>query len=135
MKIVSACLAGIECRFDCKSKTSIQIVEMIEKGEAIPLCPEQLGGLSTPRTPAEIIGDKVIDKNGIEVTKQYHHGAKEALKIAKLAGASEAYLKSKSPMCGSDQIYDGSFSSNLIEGDGIFAKLLKENGIIVKKID
>lgn len=135
MKIVSACLAGIECRFDCKSKTSIQIVEMIEKGEAIPLCPEQLGGLSTPRTPAEIIGDKVIDKNGIEVTKQYHHGAKEALKIAKLAGASEAYLKSKSPMCGADQIYDGSFSSNLIEGDGIFAKLLKENGIIVKKID
>lgn len=135
MKIVSACLAGIECRFDCKSKTNIQIVEMIEKGEAIPLCPEQLGGLSTPRTPAEIIGDKVIDKNGIEVTKQYHHGAKEALKIAKLAGASEAYLKSKSPMCGADQIYDGSFSSNLIEGDGIFAKLLKENGIIVKKID
>lgn len=135
MKIVSACLAGIECRFDCKSKTSSYIVEMIKKGEAIPLCPEQLGGLSTPRTPAEIINEKVIDKNGEDVTSNYQIGAEQALNLALLSGASEAFLKSKSPMCGIDQIYDGTFTGNLVEGDGIFVKLLKEKGIKVTKVD
>lgn len=135
MKIVSACLAGIECRFDCKSKTNLHIVEMIKNGEAIPVCPEQLGGLPTPRTPAEIILDSVIDKNGKDVTNEYLKGAKSALGLALMAGASEALLKSKSPMCGSDQIYDGTFSGTLKSGDGVFSKLLKKHGIKVTSID
>lgn len=135
MKIVSACLSGVHCRYDCKAQTRSNIEEMVQNGEAIPVCPEQLGGLSTPRPPAERIGDKVITNQGADVTAQYVRGAEEALRIAKLAGATEALLKSKSPMCGCGKIYDGSFSGGLKNGDGVFAELLKKNGIKVTEID
>ncbi len=135
MKIVSACLAGVNCRYDCKHQERLNIVEMVKNGEALPICPEQLGGLSTPRPPAEIIGSKVITNEGVEVTDQFNHGAQEALKITKLAGVKKALLKSKSPMCGSGKIYDGTYSGNLKKGDGVFAKLLKENGIEVESVD
>lgn len=135
MKIVSACLAGVHCRYDCKSQSRTQIEEMVQKGEAIPVCPEQLGGLPTPRTPAEIVGHKVMTKTGQDVTTQYTSGAEEALKIAQLCGAKEALLKSKSPMCGCGKIYDGTFSGNLTERDGIFTALLKKNAIKITAID
>jgi uncharacterized protein YbbK (DUF523 family) len=135
MKIVSACLAGVNCRYDCKHQERIDIVEMVKSGQAIPLCPEQLGGLSTPRPPAEIVGDKILTNQGLDVTEQYTNGAEQALKLAKLSGAKKALLKSKSPMCGCGKIYDGTYSGNLIEGDGVFTKLLKENGIEVESID
>ncbi|EQC43810.1 DUF523 domain-containing protein [Bacteriovorax sp. Seq25_V] len=135
MKIVSACLAGVECRYDCKSQERAEIIEIVERGEAIPVCPEQLGGLPTPRTPAELIEKKIITRDGKDVTNKYNLGAEQALKIAKLSNATEALLKSKSPMCGCGKIYDGTFTGNLIEGDGVFTKLLKENGVIVKSID
>lgn len=135
MKIVSACLAGIECRYDCKSQERAEIIEIVEKGEAIPVCPEQLGGLSTPRIPAEIQGEKVINKLGEDVSSQYEKGANQALKIALLVGATKALLKSKSPMCGVDKIYDGKFSGTLKEGQGIFTKLLQENNIETIEID
>ncbi|WII70566.1 DUF523 domain-containing protein [Bdellovibrio sp. 22V] len=135
MKIVSACLSGVHCRYDCKAQARTPIEEMVQKGEAIPVCPEQMGGLSTPRPPAERIGDKVLTKTGADVTEQYLRGAEEALKIAKLCGATEALLKSKSPMCGADKIYDGTFSGALKDGDGIFAELLKKHGIKVTVID
>jgi uncharacterized protein YbbK (DUF523 family) len=135
MKIVSACLAGIECRYDCKSKENIDIVEMVKNGQALPLCPEQLGGLPTPRVPAEAQGNSIVTNNGDDVTHEYLKGAQEGLKMAKLVNAKEALLKSKSPMCGSGQIYDGTFSGTLTQGDGVFTKLLKENGIKVKSID
>lgn len=134
-KIVSACLAGFHCRFDCASKEREDIRVMVEKGEAIAVCPEQMGGLPTPRTPAEQIGDKIISKTGTDVTAEYELGAKEALKMAELTGATEAYLKSRSPMCGSGKIYDGSFTGKLVDGDGVFAKLLKARNIKVFSID
>ncbi|WP_347357827.1 DUF523 domain-containing protein [Bdellovibrio sp.] len=135
MKIVSACLSGVHCRYDCKAQTRSSIEEMVQKGDAIPVCPEQLGGLPTPRPPAERIGDKVLTNKGIDVTAEYQRGAEEALRIAKLAGATEALLKSKSPMCGCGKIYDGTFSGNQKDGDGVFAELLKKNGIKVTVID
>lgn len=135
MKIVSACLAGFHCRFDCGSKERSDIKRMVENGEAIPVCPEQMGGLPTPRGPSEIVGDKVVSKSGVDVTQEFQRGAEEALKMAILVNAQEAYLKSKSPSCGSGFIYDGTFSGKLVEGDGVFTKLLKERGIKVHSVD
>lgn len=131
MKIVSACLAGIKCRYDGSAKPCQKVIELVMRGKAIPVCPEQLGGLPTPRSPAENKGNKVFTKDGEDITFQFKKGAEEALKITKLANCDEAIIKAKSPSCGSGKIYDGTFSGELIEGDGIFAKLLKENNIKV----
>ncbi|MFS4459050.1 DUF523 domain-containing protein [Bdellovibrio sp. HCB2-146] len=135
MKIVSACLSGVHCRYDCQAKTRVDVADMVKRGEAIPVCPEQLGGLTTPRPPAERIGDKVLTNGGADVTAEYQRGAEEALQIAKLCCATEALLKSKSPMCGVGKIYDGTFSGNTKPGDGVFAELLKKHGIKVTEID
>ena len=131
MKIVSACLAGINCRYNGGSKPNQKVIELVKKGEAIPVCPEQLAGLTTPRTPTEEKDGRIITKDGKDLTKEFQKGAQEALKIAKLSNCKEAILKSKSPTCGCGKIYDGSFSGNLINGDGVFTKLLKENNIKV----
>ncbi len=131
MKIVSACLVGINCNYKDESSLCPKVVELVKQGKAIPVCPEQLGGLTTPRTPAEQKGDKVITKDGEDVTAEFEKGAQEGLKIAKLVDCDVAILKSKSPSCGAGKIYDGTFSKTLIDGDGTFAKLLKENGIKV----
>lgn len=133
--IVSACLAGLNCRYDGDNKKRNDIVEMVKRGEAIPVCPEQLGGLSTPREPAESVRDKVLTINGKDVTFEYNKGAREALLIAEMTGATEALLKSKSPMCGAGLVYDGSFSGNMKEEDGIFTKLLKKSNIKVTPVD
>ncbi|MGZ3774174.1 MAG: DUF523 domain-containing protein [Pseudobdellovibrionaceae bacterium] len=135
MKIVSACLAGVHCRYDCKSQARTEIQQMVQNGSAIPVCPEQLGGLPTPRPPAERVTEKVVTKSGQDVTAQYFFGADEALKIAKLCGATEALLKSKSPMCGSGKIYDGTFTGSLKSGDGVFTELLKKNGINIIEVE
>ncbi|MFA5411863.1 MAG: DUF523 domain-containing protein [Candidatus Micrarchaeia archaeon] len=132
MRIVSACLAGVNCRWDGKSKACPEVIELIENGKAIPVCPEQLGGLATPRPPAEQKDGRVLTKTGEDVTEKFELGAREALKIAQLANCDEAILKSKSPSCGVGKIYDGTFSGNLVDGDGVFAKALKENGIRVR---
>lgn len=131
MKIVSACLAGVNCRYDGKSCENSEIIDLIRKGEAIPVCPEQLGGLPTPRPPAEIQTEtnKIINIEGSDVTQNYNQGAVEALKIAKLMDCKKAILKSNSPMCGCGKIYDGTFSGNFTKGDGVFTKLLKLNNI------
>ena len=129
MKLVSACLAGVKCRYDGEAKTCQKVIELVKQGGAIPVCPEQLGGLTTPRTPSEQKGDKVITNKGEDVTLQFEKGAEEALKIAKLANCSEAILKAKSPSCGSSKVYDGSFSGKLVDGDGVFVKLLRKNNI------
>jgi len=131
MKIVSACLAGINCKRDGGSKPCQKIIELVKQGKAIPICPEQLGGLTTPRTPAEQKNNKVLTKDGKDVTAQFEKWAKEALQIAKLFNCKEAILKSKSPSCGSGKVYDGTFSGKLIDGDGVTVKLLKENYIKV----
>jgi uncharacterized protein YbbK (DUF523 family) len=129
MIIVSACLAGIKCAWNAESKPSQKVIELIKQGKAIPVCPEQLGGLTTPRTPAEKKEKKIITKEGKDVTLQFEKGANEALKIALLINCKKAILKAKSPSCGSNKIYDGTFSKTLIEGDGTFAKLLKQHNI------
>jgi uncharacterized protein YbbK (DUF523 family) len=135
MKIVSACLAGVPCRYDCKAKERSQIREWVEQGLAVAVCPEQMGGLSTPRPPAEIQGQKVMTIHGADVTVEYQNGARAAFQVAQSSNASEAYLKSKSPMCGVGRIYDGSFQGQTIPGNGVFAQLLVNAGLKVHEID
>ena len=133
--IVSECLAGINCRYDGKNNKNEKVLEFIRNNNCILVCPEQLGGLSTPRIPAEILGDKVINKNGEDVTHNFKNGALEALKIAELYNCKKAVLKAKSPSCGSKMIYDGSHTGKLKEGTGITTKLFIENGIEVVNED
>jgi len=129
--LVSACLLGINCKYSGDNNLNNKIIEYLKDKEVIPICPEQLGGLKTPRIASEIVGDKVINREGQDVTKEYKKGAEESLYIAKLLGVKKALLKESSPSCGSNTIYDGTFTGNKINGIGITAKLLKENGIEV----
>jgi len=131
MKIVSACLAGVKCGGDGGARPCQKVIDLVKQGEAIPVCPEQLGGLPTPRVPAEQRGNRVFTKDGKDVTREFKKGAEEALKIAQLANCKEAILKSKSPSCGSGKVYDGTFSGRLVNGNGVFAELLKRNDIRV----
>jgi uncharacterized protein YbbK (DUF523 family) len=140
-KIVSACFAGVHCRFDQRHCLVEKIHELVQKGEAIPVCPEQLGGLSTPRNPAEIVGGdgddvldgkaRVIDNQGNDVTEAFLRGAHEALRLAKAVGAKEAILKERSPSCGSNMIYDGTFTGSKKPGVGVTAALYRRHGIRV----
>ena len=131
MKIVSACLAGINCNYKGEARPCQKVIELVKQGKAILVCSEQLGGLTTPRIPAEQRDNKIFTKDGKDVTTQFEKGAEEALEIAKLANCDEAILKAKSPSCGSGKVYDGTFSGKLINGDGVFAKILKKNNIKV----
>ena len=131
-KLCSACLLGVRCRYDGKSKPNEKVLDLATKEDLVPICPEQLGGLSTPRVPAEQKGNQVVTKEGGNVTVNFELGARQALEIAKVFGCKEAILKQRSPSCGCGQIYDGTFSGNLIKGDGVTAKFLKKNGIAVK---
>lgn len=131
MKICSACLLGIQCRYDGKSKPNDKVIELSKKETLIPICPEQLGGLPTPREPSEQKGGSVVTKSGKDVSENFIKGAEQVLVLAKLFGIKEAILKQKSPSCGCGKIYDGNFSDTLIEGDGVTATLLKKNGIRV----
>ena len=129
--LVSACLLGCSCRYDGKSKPCEQIISLASRHCLIPVCPEQLGGLATPRPPAEIMGKRVINNQGHDVTQAYEKGAMEALKLYQALGCQMAILKSRSPSCGCGQVYDGAFSSALRPGDGVTAALLKQHGIRV----
>ncbi len=134
MKIlVSACLLGRPCRYDGRSKPCDKVIKLAEREntEIIEICPEQLGGLPTPRIPSEIVGNKVITKDGRDVTDFFEKGAKEALDIAKENSCDYAILKSLSPSCSPSGVYDGSFSGKIVDGMGVTAKLLSENGIEV----
>ena len=133
--LVSACLLGLKVRYDGKEKTNEELVEKIKDYDFIPVCPEIFGGLSTPRVPAEIRENKVINQEGIDVTSNYNRGAEEVLKLAKKFNIKKAVLKSKSPSCGKGKVYDGTFSGNLVDGFGITAKLLMDNGIEVLSED
>jgi len=139
MKLCSACLLGKKCRYDGRSKPNKKIIELSKKEKLIPICPEQLSGLPTPRTPSEIQGGsgegvldgkcKVLSKDGEDVTKEFIKGAEEVLKRSKLTGIKEAILKQKSPYCGCGKIHNGTFSDTLVEGDGVTTALLKRNKI------
>lgn len=141
MILVSACLCGVNCKYNGGDNKSKEVLKLIEKYQLIPICPEQLGGLSTPRHPAEIVsGDakdvlkgkgKIENDCGEDVTEQFLKGAQESLKIAKLYGIKVAILKAKSPSCGCGVIYDGSFTGTLKKGNGVTAELFLQNGIEV----
>lgn len=131
MILVSACLLGCACRYDGQSKPYPLAQELAKRGLAVPVCPEQLGGLPTPRNPSERRGERVVMNDGRDVTAEYRRGAEEALRLARLYGCTAAVLKEKSPSCGCGRVYDGTFSGTLTDGDGVTAALLKENGIKV----
>jgi len=140
--LVSACLLGISCRYDGDSCPDERLQRLAAQGKALPFCPEVLGGLPTPRPPAEIQGGdgsdvlegraRVVNIEGRDVTAEFLAGAKEALRLAQHWHIREAILKARSPSCGAGQIYDGSFSGRLVEGDGVTAALLRREGLIVK---
>ena len=129
--LVSACLLGVDCKYNGGNNYDEEIFKELEKYELIPVCPEIFGGLSTPRKPSEIVGNKVINNEGLDVTNNFKRGAEETLELAKKLGVKKAILKAKSPSCGNGKIYDGTFTGTIIDGDGITTKLLKENGIEV----
>ena len=129
--LVSACLLGVACRYDGQSKAYPLVDELCRRYEVVPVCPEIMGGLPTPRTPAERRNDRVVTKNGGDVTEQYRCGAEEVLRLAQKLGCRIAVLKERSPSCGSGQVYDGSFTAALTEGFGVAAELLQRAGIRV----
>ena len=129
--LVSACLLGCPCRYDGKSKPHGAVLSLMERHTLIPVCPEQMGGLATPRPPAECKCGGVFTESGVDVSAQYRRGAEEALRLARLYGCTCAILKERSPSCGKDTVYDGSFNRTLVAGDGVTAALLKANGIAV----
>lgn len=136
MYLVSSCLAGINCRYDGKDSENEAVMELVKKGKAIPVCPEQLAGLPAPRSCCEIVTDsesnkKIMSADGQDLTKEFTNGAEKTLGIAKIIGIKKAILKSKSPSCGCGCIYDGTFSGKLISGNGFTAELLINNGIEV----
>ncbi|MGI6037297.1 MAG: DUF523 domain-containing protein [Limnochordia bacterium] len=136
--LVSACLAGVCSRFDGQGHPHKHIIELIGQGVALPVCPEQLGGLTTPRPPAEIVGGtgmdlwagraRVMTAAGTDVTAQFIKGAQETLKLGELFGAHKAILKAKSPSCGPSLIYNGTFQGQLTPGMGVTAALLHKAG-------
>ncbi len=131
--LVSACLYGHCCKYDGTSNLlkdkNFQILK--NTGRLIPVCPEQLGGLPTPRIPSEIRDGKVFNKEGEDVTAEFELGAEKTLSIARENGVRVAILKQGSPSCGCKKIYDGTFSGNKITGEGVTARKLVENGIPV----
>ena len=139
--LISACLLGVNCKYNGENNSNDEIVEYFKNKNIIPVCPEQMGGLSTPRLPAEIKGGggrdvlegsaKVVNNNGEDVTEQFVNGAYETLKLAETLGATKAILKARSPSCGVGEIYNGNFNDTLIEGNGVTAALLRSKGIEV----
>ena len=134
MIIVSACLAGVNCNYRGRNSENASVVKLVGEGLAIMVCPEQLGGLTTPRPPAEIKNGKVFTKDGTDVSEAFRSGAEEALNICKKYKCRKAILKANSPSCGCGKICDGNFNGVLIDGYGVTAALLKEHGIEVESI-
>ncbi len=129
--IVSACLLGENCKYNGGNNRCQKVLDFVKDHEIIPVCPEQMGGLSTPRLPAEIYNGEVKNTEGVSVDAEFRKGAEAALKITLKKGATHAILQPRSPSCGCKQVYDGTFSKTLIPGKGVFAQLLADHGIIL----
>lgn len=129
--LVSACLLGNPCRYDGRSKPCEGVIELRNKVQFVPICPEILGGLSIPHPASEIKNGRVVSAEGKDVTGAFCAGAQKALAIAQKYHCTCALLKERSPSCGCKEIYDGSFSGKLVSGNGITAELLLQNGILV----
>ncbi len=129
--LVSSCLLGINCKYNGENNYQEELLLSLKDKEVIPFCPEIAGGLSTPRLASEIKNGRVVNKEGIDVTNFFQKGANETLKLCQLLNIKKAVLKAKSPSCGCSKVYDGTFTSHLIDGNGITAALLIQNGIEV----
>ena len=128
--LASACLLGEPCRYDGKAQPCAAVQALGDKRELVPVCPEQLGGLPTPRTPSEIQPDgRVVDRDGIDRSEEFRKGAREALRIAREHGCTCAVLKSRSPSCGVRNIYDGTFTGTTVTGRGVTATMLGNAGL------
>lgn len=128
---LSACLCGVCCRYDGKNNTVEEVKRIYDEGRGIIICPEVMGGLSTPRLPCEIKDGKVINNQGEEKTEEFLKGAVLSLELCKKYNVKKAILKQNSPSCGSRAVYDGTFTGVKISGMGVTAKLFSENGIEV----
>ena len=129
--LISACLLGVACRYDGRAKEALDLSPYLDKYNFIPVCPECDGGLPTPRVPSERVGERVIMKDGRDVTEEFIRGAEAAYKTCVENGCRLAILKERSPSCGKGEIYDGSFTGTLTERDGVTAEYLTERGITV----
>lgn len=129
--MVSACLLGQKCKYNGKNNLNADLVEYLRPYTVVPICPEVQGGLSTPRMPSERYFEKVITKDGQDVTESFQLGAIIALQLANQQDCKVAILKKNSPSCGFGEIYDGTFSSRLKKGNGVTAELLYQNGIVI----
>ena len=134
--MVSKCLMGENCRYKGDNCRNEKILSLAKEHTLIPVCPEVMGGLPTPRAPGERVGDKVIANTGKDVTAEYTLGAQKALQIAKESGVDLCIFKAKSPSCGNGIIYDGTFTGNLIPGDGVTVELFIKHGFkIISEVD
>lgn len=129
--LVSSCLLGKNCKYNGKNNYNKDVIDFLKTYEIVSICPEELGGLSTPRLPSEIRNQQVIRKDGKNVTFYFQKGAMIALNIAQRNDCKFAILKKNSPSCGFGEIYDGSFTSTIIEGHGVTAELLYSNGVVI----
>ena len=131
--LISACLLGTNCKYNGGNNAlpEDKLSALREHYRLVPVCPERDGGLPTPRLPSERLGERVVNRAGEDVTETFRRGAVLALKTAEREGCRLALLKERSPSCGSGRIYDGSFSSTVIPGDGITAEALKKSGLAV----
>lgn len=134
--LVSACLLGLATRYDGGAKLDTRLLPLLRAGRLLPVCPEQLGGLPTPRKPYERRGDRVVAADGQDVTEDFRRGVDEVCGLAELAGCRLAILKSRSPSCGLGEIYDGTFTGRRIPGDGYLTEALKQMGVeVVSEVD
>ena len=129
--LISSCLLGLDCRYSGGGCADERAIRLADRFGLIPVCPEQMGGLPTPRPPVELRNGRAVNRPGKDVTEAFQKGAGEALKLAELFHCRYAVLKSRSPSCGCGVIYDGTFSGALTQGDGITAGLLRRSGIRV----
>ena len=131
--LISACLLGVNCKYNggANPVSEARLAALKEKYTLVPVCPESYGGLATPRPPSERVGERVLARDGADVTAQYEKGAQAALRLAELFGCKMAILKERSPSCGHGMIYDGTFSGALTPGDGVTAALLAAHGVAV----
>lgn len=127
--LVSACLLGIYCRYDGRCETDERVMALSRDHVLIPVCPEQLGGLPTPRAAVELLDGRAVTRDGADLTEAFERGVGQAMRVAGLTGARMAVLQPRSPSCGRGIIYDGTFSGTRVEGDGVLAQALAARGV------
>lgn len=127
--LVSACLLGLHCRYDGRMETDERVAALAGRHVLVPVCPEQLGGLPTPREAVELLAGRAVSRGGADVTAAFELGVAQVERIARLTGAAAAVLQPRSPSCGIGVIYDGTFSSRRIAGDGMLAGRLRDLGL------